>query len=114
MEGIGAVGGGGDGEADVFLAEEGAEADEGIGEAVRVADAAFEKLMLASLGGAGGEREAETGDGAGKLEMFEMGGERAEEGVGRVGGLGQTDPVVVGRVTLEIEEEIDFRCRTIA
>ena len=79
VEGVGAVSEVGDGEADLVVAEESGEADQGVGEAVGLADAVAEKLMLTGAGFAGGEGEFDGLDGGGKLEGSESALEGGEE-----------------------------------
>ena len=64
-ESIGTVGGGGDGKAEAVVAEQRGEAGEGVGEAMRMADAAVEEIVLARVRGAGGGRSGCGGEGGG-------------------------------------------------
>ncbi len=91
VEGVGAVGEVGDGEADTVVTEEGGEPDQGVGESVRLADAVAEELVLAGARFAGGEGELDTLDGSGKLERFEPGLQGREEDFGAGRGFGEFD-----------------------
>lgn len=91
VEGVGTVGEVGDGEADTVVTEEGREPDQGVGEALRLADAVAEELVLARTRFAGGEGELDALDGCGKLEGFEPGLQRREKDLGAGGGFGEFD-----------------------
>lgn len=107
VEGVGAMRGGRDGEAEAIVAEKRGEAGEGVGEAVGMPDAAVEKLVLAGVRSAGREGQFEAGDRRGELEMVEMGDERAEQDLRRCRRLGKTDAMEVRRRGFEIELEFD-------
>jgi hypothetical protein len=95
MEGVGAVGEVGDGEADPVVAEEGGKADQGVGKAVRLTDAVAEKLVLGGTRFAGREGEFDALDGCGKLEGFESGLEWGEDDLGGGGGLGKINDQMI-------------------
>lgn len=107
LEGVGAMRGDRDGEAEAIVAEKRGEAGEGVGEAVGMPDAAVEKLVLAGVRRAGREGQFEAGDRRGELEMVEMGDERAEQDLRRCRRLGKTDAMEVRRRGFEIELEFD-------
>ena len=91
VEGVGSVGEVGGGDADLVVAEERREADQGVGEAVGLTDAVAEKLVLAGARFTGSEGEFEALDGGGELEGFELGLEGREQGFWAGCGLGQLD-----------------------
>ena len=82
VEGVGAVGEGGDGEANAIGSEESFEADQGVGQAVGLAELVAEEFVLAGTASPGDQGEGEAGDGGGKPKGFEMGFEGRQQHFG--------------------------------
>ena len=88
FEDVGAVGVGNLGNAEPVGSDDAGEAAQGVGELMRVFDAAMEELVLGVSWEGWDEFEVEFVDGCGGGEVFEMSVEGAEENVGRERGLG--------------------------
>src|SRR5438045_3803466 len=78
---------------------------EGVGEAVRGAQAGFEEAVLAEERARGREAQRDGDDRRGGRERLEMRVQRAEKNLGGGGRLGQTEAARVRRVVLEPEGE---------
>ena len=63
FEGVGAMAESGARKANAVLTQQGGEADEGIGQAVRLADTAVEEIVLAAGRRAGSQGDLKSGDG---------------------------------------------------
>lgn len=88
FEDVGTVGVGDLGNAEAVGSDDAGEAAQGVGELVRVFDAAMEELVLRVSWESGNELEMEFIDGRGSGEVFEMRMEGVEKDVGRKTGLG--------------------------
>ena len=91
--------------AEVIGADEGADAGEGFGEAVRIAEAGVEEALLANERACRRDVEAERDDAGGGLEGFEVRVQRAEKNLGIGRGLGEAEAVRVGGVVGKAERE---------
>src|SRR5947199_1284344 len=108
FHGVGAVGVFELRRAEMVGADQGADAREGFGEAVRIAEAGFKEALLANERARGDEAKVQSANRRGSLDGFEMRVERAKKNF-RVGGrLGETEGTHVGSVVLETERECDL------
>ncbi|MEY2878879.1 MAG: hypothetical protein RLZZ15_1259 [Verrucomicrobiota bacterium] len=108
LHGVGAVGVGEVGRADAVGADEGDDAGERFGEAVRVAETGVEEALLADERARGDEVQLDGGDRSGGVEGFEVRVQRAEKNLGIGGGLGQAETARVAGVVFEAEREREF------
>ena len=95
--------------ADAIGADEGGDACERFGEAVRIAQAGVEETLLTDEWACGREPEIDGDDRGGRVQRLEMCVEGAEKNF-RIGRrLGQAETARVAGVVFEAERELDLR-----